>query len=163
MAARNRVVESVEEHRHGDADCWHVITRAPDGHGITHVFPKSTLEWRAAEFGVDPADVDALLDLVLHEAFIDDQTDGPPSEVRAARSSVEARQAHANRIDAVKRTRERIVFDQGKNSPLNVIRQQPGITADGVRAKRELVDVHRWNRLYGGLPVEPETKEALRA
>jgi len=152
MAARVRTVESVEEDRIGDTECWRVVTRATDGHGRTHVFPKSILEWRVAEFGIDLADVDALLDVVLHEQFISDDQDGPPAAVLAARSSGEARQAHEVRLNAVKGARERIMLG-GKDSPTDVIRQRPGITAEGVREKRQLVDVHRWNRLYGGLPV----------
>ncbi|MET8826107.1 hypothetical protein ABZX40_13625 [Streptomyces sp. NPDC004610] len=164
MGARVRTVESVEEHRHGGADCWHVVTRAADGHGVTHLFPKETLEWRAAEFGIDPDDVDTLLDLVLHEAFIDDAADGPPVAVMAARSTAEARQAQADRIDAVvKAARETIIFDRAKTSPLDVIRQRPGTSVAGFRAKREMADVGRWRRLYGGLPVEPDSKEASRA
>lgn len=153
MAARIRTVESAEEFRHGPVDCCRVITRAADGHGLTHVFPKAALEWRAAEYGIDPADVDTLLDIVLHEQLLDDEeaaTIGP--DLFEAPSTERARQAHLARIEACKRGRERIVLD-GKNNPLDVIRARPGITEQGVREKRERVDVHRWIRLYGGLPV----------
>lgn len=158
MGARARTVESVEDQRHSGVDCWQVITRAADGHGLTHLFPKATLEWRAAEFGIDPDDVDALLDAVLHEAFIDDVEDGPATDILAARNTSEAQQSHAVRIAAVKASREQIDLDRksGKTSPLDVIRQRPGISMEGVRAKRELVDISRWNRLYGALPVQPK-------
>ena len=43
------------------------------------------------------------------------------------------------------------------------IHQNHGMDPDRVRVKREAVDVHRWNRLYGGLPVEPIQEEAPRA
>lgn len=32
-----------------------------------HMFPASTLAWRAAEYGIDPSDSQTLLDVVLHE------------------------------------------------------------------------------------------------
>lgn len=153
MAAKVRTVESVEERRNGDVDCWRVVTRAPGDGGITHIFPKAALEWRAAEYGIDPADVDTLLDVVLHEQLMDDDTAAENARALAsAASTAEARQAHTARIAAVKQGTARIVLDD-KSSPLDAIRARPGITVDGVRAKRELVDVHRWNRLYGGLPV----------
>ncbi|WP_406444575.1 hypothetical protein OHB14_36790 [Streptomyces sp. NBC_01613] len=153
MAPRVRTVESVEERRHGDTDCWHVVTRAADGHGLTHVFPKVTLEWRAAEYGIDPADVDTLLDVVLHEQLLDEGTAAAIApDLFEASSTTRARNAHLARLGAHKEKSERIILD-GKNKPLDAIRARPGISTDGVRAKRELVDVHRWNRLYGGLPV----------
>ncbi|MFI5687909.1 hypothetical protein [Streptomyces sp. NPDC051636] len=150
MAPRIRIVESVDEQRHGATDCWHVVTRAADGHGLTHVFPKATLEWRAAEYGIDPTDVDTLLDVVLHEPFLDDEE--AAANLFTAPSTVDARIGHLDRISACKRERERIILD-GKNGALDVIRSRPGITAEGLRVKRELVDVYRWNRRYGGLPV----------
>lgn len=156
--ARVRTVESVEEQRHGDTDCWHVVTRAPGDGGITHVVPKVALEWRAAEYGIDPADVDTLLDVVLHEQLFDDDTAAEAVRSRAsARSTAAAREAHLTRIAALKQT-HRIALDKG--SPLDAIRSAPGITATGVREKRERVDVHRWTRLYGGLPV-PTLSPAL--
>ncbi|MER6171372.1 hypothetical protein [Streptosporangium sp. NPDC001681] len=36
----------------------------------SHSFPHSTLEWRAAEYGIDPDDVDTLLDVILHEPYM---------------------------------------------------------------------------------------------
>lgn len=35
-----------------------------------HAFPTETLAWRAAEYGIDPADVDTLLEVVLHEPYM---------------------------------------------------------------------------------------------
>lgn len=35
-----------------------------------HVFPDDTLEWRAAEYGIDPADTETLLDMVLWEPHL---------------------------------------------------------------------------------------------
>jgi hypothetical protein len=164
MPPRTRIVESVTEQMDGSADCWHVVTRAADGHGITHVFPKTTLEWRAAEYGIDPTDADTLLDVVLHEQILDDDTAARiTADLFEAPSTSRARDAHLARIDGHKQQRERIVID-GENNPLDAIRARPGISAEGVRVKREMVDVHRWTRLYGALPIPAtDTLEVPRA
>lgn len=160
MAARVRTVESAAATRVGAVDCWQVVTRAKGDGGITHVFPQNTLEWRAAEYGIDPADVDALLDVVLHEQLFDADTAAEAEQaLRAARSTTDARTGHLARIAAVKE-RHRIALAEG--GPLDVIRTRPGISAAGVRVKRELVDVHRWSQLYGGLPV-PVLSSSLEA
>lgn len=151
MAARVRTVESAAATRVGDVDCWQVVTRCKGDGGLTIVFPKGTLEWRAAEYGLDPADVDGLLDVVLHERLFDDDTAAETEHaLRAARSTADARTSHLARIASLK-AQHRIAIDAG--GPLDAIRSRPGISAEGVRAKREAVDVHRWNQMYGGLPV----------
>lgn len=151
MAARVRTVESAAPARVGDVDCWQVVTRAKGDGGITHLFPKDTLEWRAAEYGLDPSDVDGLLDVVLHEQLFDHDTATEAERaLRSARSTADARASHTALIAAVK-AQHRIAL--GAGGPLDVIRARPGISADGVRVKREAVDVHRWIQMYGGLPV----------
>jgi len=51
-------------------DWWAVDMVEPDGRRMRHAFPPETLHWRAAEYGYDPADVAALLDVVLHERHV---------------------------------------------------------------------------------------------
>jgi len=153
-------VESAFEEPNGTVDCWYVITRAPGDGGITHVFPKAILEWRAAEYGIDPQDTGTLLDVILHEQLMDDEEGALlKKEVSAARSTTAARQAYSDRLDALKQ-RTRIVLD-GKNNPLDVIRAKPGISADGLRVKREIVDTARWLKQYGDLPVRPPSPSSL--
>ncbi|MEU6365776.1 hypothetical protein ABZ876_08470 [Streptomyces sp. NPDC046931] len=158
-------------------DLWYVAYEDAAGERHTHVFPKSTLEWRAAEYGLtDPAEI---LDVILHEAHTPDprprrvmrSLTSPTAHVKAevepvtlytATSTTQARTAHLDRIRATKTGRARIV--NPPSDPLAVIRARHGITAEGVRAKRERVDVHRWNSLYGGLPVPvPSALEVPRA
>lgn len=159
------VIESVEEHEGGTA--WRIRMLKPDGTYHAHILPKNTLEWRAAEYGID--DVTELLDIALHERY------APPTDAQAARiegrtrdtgptlfeadSTAAARAAHRARIARAKG--ERITVRNPKSDPLAVIRQQHGIDPDRMRAKREAVDVHRWRMQHGGLPVEP--KEGPRA
>lgn len=49
---------------------WQVLYEVAAGGGVrttAHVFPESALGWRAAEYGIDPADTQTLLEIVLHE------------------------------------------------------------------------------------------------
>lgn len=55
-------------------ELWRVTSLKPDGTNHCHVFPKTTMESRAAEYGIDPSDVDTLLDIVLHEPYMVDPT-----------------------------------------------------------------------------------------
>lgn len=53
-----------------ERDVWHVRMTRPGGRDHVHMFPADTLAWRAAEYGIDPADKAQLLDIVLHEPHI---------------------------------------------------------------------------------------------
>jgi hypothetical protein len=158
---------------------WLVHKVDPDGGGHGHAFPPETLEWRGAEYGV--TDVDEILDIILHEPYLPDEPDRDDAAARAglvtstgpdaepitlynAASTADAHAAHRLRISEVKRTRARVEAPKGKD-PLDVIRANHGIDPDRLRAKREAVDTHRWQLLYGGLPVPvpSTTLEARRA
>ncbi len=62
-----------------------------------HVFPQDTLEWRAAEYEIDPADTDTLLDMVLWEPLLDED-DEPDLDVHSAPTIRAARERHLERI-----------------------------------------------------------------
>ena len=144
----------------------HHIDQAGAGGG--YVFPKDMLEWRAAEFGL--TDVDEILDMVLHEPWLP-ETQGPddpaaraglvtstrpdaqPITLFNAASTADALAAHRLRIAEVQRVHAHMRAPARGKNPLDAIRTQHGITADGVRIKREAVDIHRWQLLYGDLPV----------
>lgn len=49
---------------------WHVRVELDDGRMWHHIIPDDAFEWRAAEYGIDPDDVDQILDILLHESFI---------------------------------------------------------------------------------------------
>lgn len=57
-----------------------------------HVLPEDTLEWRAAEYGIDPADLNALLDIVLWEPFLEE--DDRPDLALYSADTVEAARTH---------------------------------------------------------------------
>ncbi len=66
-----------------------------------HCFPKDTLEWRAAEYGIDPADTATLLDLVLAEPHLQ-PADWSGTHLRDAPDIATARRDHIARCAAAK-------------------------------------------------------------
>lgn len=133
-----------------ETPCWAVDMRKPDGGTYRHVFPKDTLAWRAAEYGLDTADTAALLDVVLHEPFApnpddpitaaDDPVlaaglmspanvsrgtvragDPVPTTLYTAETTQAAREAHLMRITHAKNHVVRVSAPKGKTSPLTAI------------------------------------------
>lgn len=154
--------------RANSSPCWLVHRTDQDGNGSAHVFPHDTLEWRAAEYGL--TDVDEILDIVLHEPHLPEAPDRDDAALRAglvtstgpdaaaitlfnARSTGDALAAHRLRVADTKRTWAQVRSPGKGNDPLDAIRIRHGITTSGMRAKRELVDTHRWGLIYGGFPV----------
>lgn len=175
MADRHDIVDIMAGEISPGVEGWSVITRRPNGTRWQHTFPRVILEWRAAEYGLtDPVEI---LDVVLHEPHVDTEIPAPPQSVTApavppirpavsparlpslieATSTSEARSAHRTRIEQVKASKVRIADPEGL---LRHIWENHGMDPDGVRTKQEAVDVHRWTKLYGGLPVAALTKEA---
>lgn len=165
-------VDWVSERLTRGAPRWVVHRVDQDGAGSSHVFTKDVLEWRAAEYGL--TDVDELLDLVLHEPHLPDAPDrndaaaqvglvtsaGPDAEpitLMNAASTPDALAAHRLRVAEAKRATAHIRPPAKGKDPLDVIRTAHGITVAGVRAKREAVDIHRWQLVYGDLPVQPRS------
>jgi hypothetical protein len=142
------------------------------GNGGGKVFPKEMLEWRAAEYGL--TDVDEILDMILHEWHLPDapdredaaaraglvtsaQADAEPITLMNAASTPDALAAHRLRIAEAKLVTAHVRPPVKGKDPLDLIRTQHGITVAGVRAKREAVDIHRWQLVYGALPVQPRS------
>lgn len=144
----------------GNSQCWRVRMLKADGKPHLHTMPAATLDWRAAEYGIDPSDVDALLEIVLHEPFLamaDDSEDHHPRyaddgpTLWDADNTTTAREAHLARV---KNSPVRINV---RNVPaLDVIRNGHRPDPDRLRAMRELVDTHRWINRYGDLPARPK-------
>ncbi len=167
MAIKYTVIDVAED---AQRELWQVTYDTGDG-THAHQFPKSTLEWRAAEYGLDdPAEI---LDIILHEPYVPPEPSPAPVSVtsppvRAAQpekarvtlytttTTEQARAAHRKLIGQVKAERVRIEPPATGPDPLDVIRTRHGITAEGRRAKAAAVDIHRWKHLYGGLPLPTE-------
>lgn len=172
-------VDFVSERLTRGAPRWVVHHVDQDGNGGGHIFPKETLEWRAAEYGL--TDVDEILDIILHEPHLPDEPDKDDAAARAgmvtssrpdaepitlfnARSSADALAAHRLRIADAKKGRTHVRPPAKGKDPLDAIRAAHGITEAGVRAKREAVDIQRWQLVYGDLPVPvPSPSSQLEA
>lgn len=85
---------------------WLVHTTKTYTDGVSrpscHAFPKDTLEWRAAEYGLDPADVETLLDIVLVETYLLPEEWAVGVRLADALTVAEARDAHLSRIAKAK-------------------------------------------------------------
>jgi hypothetical protein len=155
---------------------WMVSMRKPDGGIHCHAFPPSVIEWRMAEYGL--TDIDEALDVVLHEPYLPDGRGRDDAAVRVglvtstrpdaeaitlfnAASTADAQAAHLARIADVKAARVRVAASGKGADPLDVIRRNHQVTPAGVRMKRELVDVARWQAVYGALPVPPSPDHPL--
>lgn len=169
-------IDFVTERLNRGTPRWLVHHVDQNGSGSSYVFPKDTLEWRAAEYGLD--DVDEILDMVLHEPHLPDGPDRDDAAARAgmvtsnrpdaepitlfnATSSADALAAHRLRIADAKKVRAVVRAPAKGKNPLDAIRTAHGITAAGLRAKRELVDTHRWQLVYGALPVRIPSPSSL--
>lgn len=173
---RIHTVDSVGERLTRGAPRWTVHMTDQDGNGSGYVFPKIMLEWRAAEYGL--TDIDEILDIVLHEPWMPEQPDRDDAALRAglvtsiradaepvtlfnAASTTDALTAHRLRIADIKQAHAHVGPPAKGRNPLDVIRVNHGITADGLRAKREFVDVQRWQMLHGGFPLPVRSSSLL--
>lgn len=120
----------------GTADCWLVEQAHPDGTPHLHVFPTDTLAWRAAEYGIDLADTDTLLDIVLHEPHLpgDDRLLPTAANRDAARADLLARIADTktNHVHVISPQDRRPDSTGPTPDPLDLIRRH---TIDPAKAR----------------------------
>lgn len=169
--------------------CWQVSMLKPDGVIHGHIFPQSILEWRVAEYELDTPD--EALDFVLHEPWATDLSD--PSQLRddaavkaglvvrrvspfvdyepihlfSTQNVADVRSAHRIRITDAK-ARVSVVPPEHTSDPLDMIRENHGVTPDGIGVKQALVAKAR--RAHMGLPeklsnriiFDPEAKNHKR-
>lgn len=172
MAADEYTVQAVSEYwPNPDTPCWAVDMIKPDGTGHRHVFPQFTLEQRAAEYDLDPTNVDLLLDVVLHEPYAphpDDPLKGEdpaaaagmlspalvsrgtarkgdlvPTTLYTAPDAATARAAHLLRVEHGKAHNIKVAGPKGKKDPLDVIRSNHGIDPARVAAKARAIHQRR--------------------
>lgn len=141
-------VESAQSDIIGETEVWRIIIRNAAGNdGVTHLFPKNTLDWRAAEYGIDPTDVDTLLDVILHEPHIP-AADGP--DLWTADNTGHARAVHLARVEACP-----VRIDVKAAKALAPVRTGHRPDVEQIRRMREQVDTNRWLKRYGDLPKQP--------
>lgn len=165
------IVQSVGEYwPNPDLPCWAVDMLKPDGTLHRHVFPRYTLEQRAAEYGIDPTAVDDLLDIVLHEPYAphpdDPDTEDPaaaaglvspalvsrgttrkgdliPTTLYTAPDAATALTAHRTRIDYAKTHRVRVIPPKSGTDPLDTIRANHDINPARVAATAQAINQRR--------------------
>ena len=108
----------------------------------SHIFPKDILEWRAAEYGIDPSDVDTLLDIVITEPYLSAEDWVGPKLYDEGVTTEEARAAHLARCAKVKLT-HRVSTRARKDSPLQHVRDKHQMDAEAIHVKRQLVGATR--------------------
>jgi hypothetical protein len=182
------IVESVDTYfPNPHVECWAVVMTRPDSSKHAYVFPKFSLEQRAAEFGFDPADIETLLDVVMHEQFVHSpggEIEDPaaaqgmlspalvssgmarkgqmvPTDLFNAPTIKHARDAHLARVAHAKKTRGRVRPPSKGPDPLDQIRAEHGVTQTGVATAAREVDLHR--RALRGQLTEIEARELSRA
>jgi hypothetical protein len=127
VAVNRRTVTKIEEQQYpGMGPCW-FVTMTDDDTGVLygHVFPQYTLAARIAEYDLDPDDLDAVLDIVLHEPHMPNVMDEDPAVLAlAAEANVTcvaadvARDAHQRRVAWAKQHRMRVAIPPGVVAPI---------------------------------------------
>lgn len=110
-----------------------------------HCFPKDIFEWRAAEYDIDPSDMDTLLDIVLAEPFLTEADYSEGETLRDAPTLEEARQAHVARCSQGK-LRGRVTTRGKISQPgglLYRIKTESFMDPEALSLKREFVDRER--------------------
>jgi hypothetical protein len=151
----------------GVTPCWRFRLQRADGQHHMHTEPQASLDCRAAEYGIDPTDVDTLLEVLLHEPHLamTEETETQPSRYAdtgptlwEAENTDAARAAHLARVK-----NSPIRIDVKGTATLDPVRRDHRPDRARIRAMREAVDTHRWIHLYGGFPIQPNSEEVPRA
>lgn len=138
---------------------WEIHVQLEGGGKIMHLMPKEALHWRAAEYGIDPTDVDTLMEVLLHEPFLptqDQEQADPALKAKAKPRLIDAdntAQAKADHLDRVKNCPAKVIVRGSK--ALDPIRQGHKANPDVVKQFAQAVDVQRWTHKYGDLPLPP--------
>lgn len=145
--------DEVESQRDG----WRVaLTVTGDDGGVVrylHGFPHDSMEWRAAEYGIDPADTATLLDLILIEPHLNDDERGTGHALYSAPDIATARADHLARCARAKlRLR---VSTRAKGTPLQRVRDESPMDHEVLAVKREHVQQVREQQQVRRVPVAP--------
>lgn len=127
---------------------YHDVTTDTGIERHAHAFPESTFEWRAAEYELDPADMQTLLDIVIHEPHLPEGWDSGPDFLHRAPDRAAARVAHLARIAACKKalgTNSTLpkVHDPANTHPLHGLAASVVVDPVKVAAKHLAVGVIR--------------------
>jgi hypothetical protein len=107
-----------------------------------HAFPLDAMEWRAAEYDIDPADTQTLLDIILMEPYLlDSDMDG--AQLYDGVSSLDkVREDHLARCARVK-LRHRVSTRGSANNALKIVRENSDMDLEAIKIKSEMVGNRR--------------------
>lgn len=112
-------------------------------HGV-HVFPHDILESRAAEYGIDPADTDTLMDIVMVEPYMTDEDWSEGEFLFDAETDEDAKAAHLARCAKVKLRHRISTRAAGKKAHvLDHVKRQSPMHPEAIQLKREMVQEHK--------------------
>lgn len=137
-------------------DGWR-ITSTFDMNGKTETIPHFIHDHcfavRAAEYGIDPSDIETLLDIVLNEVFIYEQDIEYATTIYGHASVAETRKAHVGRCARVK-LRQRLSTRRNKSTlAARAANPSDPLTAAQAEEPHPLQKV--WDHLQDN-PVQPE-------
>lgn len=151
------IIEHVPEPGDPDQQVW-----AEQG---GHCFPKDIFEWRAAEYDIDPTDMDTLVDIVLSEPYLEDSDYTPGEGLFDAPDLTIAREAHKARCARGKlrgriTTRGKIAH---KDGILHTLRTESLMDQEVIQVKREHVRRQRAAEQQKTMRLMASTSGAQRA
>ncbi|WP_143264372.1 hypothetical protein [Amycolatopsis kentuckyensis] len=138
----------------GSQQMWAVDgTRTADDGTVMrfrHLFPLDTLEWRAAEYGIDPADTATLLDIVLAEPYLSEEDWATGHQLHDAPDIDTARADHLARCARAKlrhgistRSKAATKTTAAVPHPCQRIADESPLHPEAIELKRQLVDQAR--------------------
>ena len=137
------VVDKVE--REDEHDRWRIeqTITADDGtiSRLLYVLPLDAMEWRAAEYGIDPTDTATLLDIVMAEPHLTPADWAAGHQLHDAPDIETARRDHLARCVAVK-MRHRI-STRAKGSLLDRVRAESRMDVEAIALKTQHVATTR--------------------
>ena len=144
---RNQLAELARDERYLDRS-WVRVARVIDVQdegtlAAAHIMPPDTLAIRAGEYGLDPADTALLLDVVLHEPFLEYAPGDHP--LWTAPSIAVARERHLDEVATVRARHAALGkdWDRPKSYP------SPAAHRAALIRAAELSPVHREKVLQG--------------
>lgn len=129
----------------GEQPMWVVDgTRTADDGTVQrfrHMFPVDTTEWRAAEYGIDPADTATLLDIVLAEPHLSEEDWAAGHQLHDAPDIDTARRDHLARCARAK-LRHRL-STRTKDHPCSRVAAESPLHPEAIALKQQLVEQAR--------------------
>lgn len=151
---------------HDGVEMWRIegVLEQEDGTRVRYFYltPLDTLEWRAAEYGIDPADTATLLDIVLAEPHLSDEDWAAGHQLHDAPDIDTARAHHLARCTRAK-LRHRI-STRTAGHPCRRIAAESPLHPEAIELKRQLVAQARAAHAHAREATAPPDRiAALRA